>query len=289
MLREMGRKTPSVSVVIVTAGQRVISLRRLLRALAGQSRSPDEVIVVDNASSDDTCDLLAHEFPLVRVLRQERNLGCPGGRNAGIQQSRGEIIVCLDDDATCGAETLAGFAAAMAKYPRAGVIAARIADPESGAATVGAEIPPHPVFRFSGGAAALRRAALKEVGLYPAHFWRQAEELDLAWRLWDRGWEIIRDPSITICHPVARFSPSLARFQTRNEIWVAWRNLPPFHAFAWALWKSLTYPLRYARRGGALWAVVGATEGWLGWRRERRRGRAVNREVLGAFRRLRSA
>jgi hypothetical protein len=275
-----------LAVVIVTHNRRD-QLRALLVALDRQAVAPAESIVVDNASQDGTLEMLSQEFPHVRVLRQERNLGCPGGRNAGIEKSRGEIIVCLDDDATCSPETLAGFAAAMAKHPCAGVIAARIADPESSAATVGAEIPPHPVFRFSGGAAALRRAALKEVGLYPAHFWRQAEELDLAWRLWDRGWEIIREPSITICHPVARFSPSLARFQTRNEIWVAWRNLPGFHAFAWALWKSLTYPLRYARRGGAMWAVLGAIEGWLGSWREYRHGRRVSSKTVAIFHRLR--
>lgn len=275
-----------VSVVVVTAGRSSI-LRSLLQSLERQTRPAREIIVVDNGSQDDTRAVLAREFPDVHVLRQDRNLGCPGGRNVGIAASHGDLVICLDDDAACPAETLAGLAAAMAKHPRAGVIAARIVDPESGAATVGAEIPPHPVFRFSGGAAALRRAALKETGLYPAHFWRQAEELDLAWRLWDRGWEIIRDPSIVVYHRVRRPPRVAARFQTRNEIWVAWRNLPGFQALAWAFWKSLTYPLRYARLGGALWALVGAAEGWAGWRREVASRRPVRPETIAVFRCLR--
>ena len=275
----------SVSAVVVTRN-RSAALRSLLASLSAQTRPPDETVVVDNASTDDTLAMLAREFPGVRVAIQKRNLGCPGGRNVGIEASRGDIIISLDDDASCPPDTVARFVAAVRAHPRAAVIAARIVDPLTGVSTVSADTPVHQAFTFSGGAAALRRAALDDVGLYPAHFHRQAEELDLAWRLWDHGWEVIRDTNIVVYHDVGRFAPRAARFQTRNEILVAFRNLPLFHAIMSALRKSLTYPPRYIRRRAGLWSLVGAAEGWLKCVGELGRRRPVRRETIMVCHRL---
>ena len=56
-----------------------------------------ECIVVDNASSDGTQDMLAAEFPDVIHLRTERNIGV-AARNLGMQRARAEVLVTLDDD-----------------------------------------------------------------------------------------------------------------------------------------------------------------------------------------------
>jgi len=281
------RPAVSVSVLIVTRN-RVLALRALLGCLAAQTRPGDEILVVDNASCDGTAEMLAAEFPQVRVLRQERNLGCIEGRNLGLAAAGSDIAVCVDDDATCGPETLARFAAAMEQHPRAAVIAARIVSPDGARETVPETLPPHRVFRFSGGAAALRKAAFLAAGGYAASFQRGVEELDLAWRLWDEGWEIIRDPSIAVQHPVHRKSGPIVRYQTRNEIWTGWRNLPLSPALAWAAWKSVAYPLVYIRRGWAHWAWLGAMEGWLGWWRQRHGRRPVRRETLATYRQVRA-
>jgi len=279
-----GNEQVRVSLVVVTRNRRA-PLRSLLASIAVQRVPPDEIVVVDNASTDDTLAMLGREFAHVRVLPQPRNLGCPGGRNVGIKASSGDIVICLDDDASCAPDTVARFIAAMRLHPRAAVIAATVADPATGEGNV-PTASPRQVFTFSGGAAALRRAALDQVGLYPAHFHRQAEELDLAWRLWDQGWEVIRDHSIVVYHPVGRFSPASARFQTRNEILVCFRNLPLLHGFLWALWKSLTYPPRHICGRAGLWSLLGALEGWLKCPPELARRRPVRAGTIALSRML---
>jgi GT2 family glycosyltransferase len=72
-----------------------------LLALLGQTKSVDSILVVDNASTDDTANLLASEFPSIEVLSMGRNVGSAGGFTAGIQRAceqKFEWIWTLDDD-----------------------------------------------------------------------------------------------------------------------------------------------------------------------------------------------
>jgi len=73
-------------------------LQSLRRALAEVSH---EVIVVDNASRDASCDLIANEFPEARLLRSETNLGFAAGNNVGARLARGELLLLLNNDTEC--------------------------------------------------------------------------------------------------------------------------------------------------------------------------------------------
>lgn len=87
---------PTVSVVIPTYNR----AERLLRALASvesQTHAPDEVIVVDDGSTDDTPQQIPRAFPGVRYLRQE-NRGVSAARNRGIHEAGGQWIAFLDSD-----------------------------------------------------------------------------------------------------------------------------------------------------------------------------------------------
>ncbi|MFZ5845644.1 MAG: glycosyltransferase family A protein [Patescibacteria group bacterium] len=87
-----------ISVLIITRN-RANSLARCLRSLTHQGLPPDEVIVVDNNSVDQTprvCTSFSSSLPLVYL--KEKRLGIPYARNASIRVSRGEILAFLDDD-----------------------------------------------------------------------------------------------------------------------------------------------------------------------------------------------
>ncbi len=94
-------KSERVSVVIPTWGRSVLVRQAVLAAL-GQTLSPDEVLVSDDASPDDTSERLAElreAHRALRVLRQPVNLGCNRNVNAVIDASQGDIIAfCGDDD-----------------------------------------------------------------------------------------------------------------------------------------------------------------------------------------------
>ena len=92
----MTARAGDISVVIPTF-DRASVLPRALDSVVRQTRSPAEVIVVDDGSTDDTADLVERRFPSVRLLRQV-NRGVSAARNRGIEASESEWIALLDSD-----------------------------------------------------------------------------------------------------------------------------------------------------------------------------------------------
>jgi rhamnopyranosyl-N-acetylglucosaminyl-diphospho-decaprenol beta-1,3/1,4-galactofuranosyltransferase len=106
--------SPRVVAALVTHNRRDI-LRDALAAVTGQSRPPDEVVVVDNASSDGTVAMVEREFPAVRVLALAENVGGAGGYHEAIAASHGagaDWIWLLDDDTIARPDALAELLAA---------------------------------------------------------------------------------------------------------------------------------------------------------------------------------
>ena len=88
--------THSVSVIIPTYN-RVRTLPRALDSVLAQTRAADEIIVVDDGSTDSTVDLLLANYPQVKLLQQP-NLGVSAARNHGIREASSDWIALLDSD-----------------------------------------------------------------------------------------------------------------------------------------------------------------------------------------------
>jgi GT2 family glycosyltransferase len=114
---------PRVTAVVVTR-DRLALLRECLAALRAQTRAPDEVLVVDNASSDGTPEAVREEFGEVRLLRLERNEGATGGFHEGLRAARAgrpDWIWLLDDDSIARPDALEHLLAAPARVAEAGL------------------------------------------------------------------------------------------------------------------------------------------------------------------------
>lgn len=78
------------------------------------------------------------------------------------------------------------------------------------------------------GAVAMRREALDYAKGWPGRFWYAHEGIELAWRVWDGGWHVRYDGELEVHHPA--ITPTrhaeFYRFQARNRVWLARRNLP---------------------------------------------------------------
>jgi len=99
----------SVCAIVVTYNRKAL-LRECLKALAVQSHAPDEILVVDNASTDGTREMLCKEYPHVSVLSLPENTGGAGGFSAGIRKAYSEShewLWLMDDDGVPDAECLA--------------------------------------------------------------------------------------------------------------------------------------------------------------------------------------
>lgn len=88
-----------VSVVIPTWNRKDL-LGECLRSIASQMRAPDEVVVVDDGSTDGTAELVNNEFPFAAVIRLERNRGFCVAINAGIRAASGDLLLLLNNDMT---------------------------------------------------------------------------------------------------------------------------------------------------------------------------------------------
>lgn len=125
-------RTPGRVVAVVVTWRRLELLREALPAVLGQSRAPDAVVVVDNASGDGTAQVVAAEHPGVDLLELRRNTGGAGGFTAGLQRALerhdADLVWLLDDDTVPTPDALASLVDAWSRCPgqAPGLVASRV-------------------------------------------------------------------------------------------------------------------------------------------------------------------
>jgi len=102
--------------LIIPSYNRSSSLNRALQSVLSQSHLPNEIIVVDDGSNDNTAEMLREEFPQVTYLYQS-NKGVSSARNLGIQHSTGDWIAFLDSDDTWLSHKLEKQVSALQQSP----------------------------------------------------------------------------------------------------------------------------------------------------------------------------
>jgi GT2 family glycosyltransferase len=247
-----------------------------LNSLAAQTIDHD-VVVVDNASTDGTAELLATRFPAVRVVTTATNTGFAGGVRAGLAAIETPLVALLNNDATAEPEWLAALVAHLDAHPEAAAVTSRmllagtnpprlnntgvVLLPDGYGADRGlGEDPdtystPEEVFGFSGGAALLRREAVLRVGAFPERFFLYYEDTDASWRLRLAGWTVRYEPVAVVHHEHAatsdRTSESFAFYNERNRLVMLARCAPgPFAAACWARFLLTTASLMVTRLRG---------------------------------------
>lgn len=108
-----------VTILIVSYNTRELTLEAIRSAIRETTRVSSEIIVVDNASSDGSADAIAAEFPAVRLIRLDENIGFGPGNNAGAREARGHSILLLNPDTVTldhAIDTLVEFARAHPEH-----------------------------------------------------------------------------------------------------------------------------------------------------------------------------
>jgi len=124
-------KPPTVSVSVLTF-QRPEMLAETLTGLVGLGVPDLEILVVDNSEDDRTEQLVADSFPTVIYRRTGFNSGV-AGRNLGLSEASGEIVVTLDDDVTdLAADDIAKIQSTFAADARLGALNFRVLNAHSG-------------------------------------------------------------------------------------------------------------------------------------------------------------
>jgi GT2 family glycosyltransferase len=255
-----------VTVLVVTWRARDL-LDKCLRALREQTAA-HRVLVVDNASTDGTAELL-RDFPEARVLRLDRNRGFAGGVAAGLAEVDTAFVAMLNDDA---APAPGWLRALLDAAGGAASVTSRLLLPDGALNNAGVVLradgygadralgepdgPPYDrpaeVFGFSGGGALLEVETLRAVGGFPERFFLYYEDTDTSWRLRLAGQRIVYAPAA-----VARHAHSASTDQTsdlfafhneRNRLLTLTRCAPGWFALRQVLRFPLTTASIAARR-----------------------------------------
>jgi glycosyltransferase involved in cell wall biosynthesis len=278
-----------IAVLITTRNRR--DELRLAIASALEQTCTAEVIVVDDASTDGSPELVEGEFPQVVLHRSPSRQGLIVQRNRGVGLVRAPIVAIIDDDAVLASprtleQTLCDF-----DDPRIGAVAIphidvtlrrepRVSAPAGDGIFLTSE--------FTGTATAVRRDVFSAVGGFRESFFHQGEERDFCLRMLEAGW-VVRvgraDPFHHYLSP-ARDLRRMDVYGRRNAVLCAWYNEPLPDALLRIAEMTAIGISSGIRVGRPLNALRGLALGYRACWQERDDRHPVRRGVNRAFRRL---
>lgn len=225
---------PDVSIIIVTWNAKKFVAECLGSLNTSQGSLPAEIIVVDNASSDGTPDLVCHDFPQVRLVRNDKNLGFARANNIGMALSKGKYVCLINSDVNVPADCIPLLVGYMEQHPKVGIAGPQMLAPNGAPARSTMRFPTlwnsfcraldldsifagskwfrsflmveceydriQEVQVLNGWFWITRREALNEVGLLDEQFFMYAEDIDWSYRFHKAGWEVVYCPIAWALH-----------------------------------------------------------------------------------------
>jgi GT2 family glycosyltransferase len=221
-----------VSVILVSYHAREALSACLTRVRAQLTGREAEIIVIDNASTDGSAEMVAAEFPEAKLIRNDTNAGFAAACNQGAAAACGAYLVLLNPDAWLQDGALDAALAFMEAHPRCALAGGKLLDASGRMAPSGRRFPsawqrlaylsglmerfpttigrldnkhlpaavPARVDWVPGAFAVCRRAALAADGLFDEAFFLYYEEVDLCRRLRQRGFDVYFVPSAEVVH-----------------------------------------------------------------------------------------
>jgi GT2 family glycosyltransferase len=203
--------------------------------------NPDEVIVVDDASPDDSNKLLKKNYPEIKIIRHSKNLGFSSACNSGAKAATGEIVILLNPDVVPEKNALKKI---LPDFKDEKVFAVSFNEPDWSWAKISwkkgtIEHEPGPKSKkahvsawASGGSAAFRKTIWEKLGgfdeIYKPFYW---EDIDLSYRAWKRGYQVLWEPKAIVHHKHGaiidkHFSKKYINFiSERNRLLFIWKNI----------------------------------------------------------------
>lgn len=229
----MSERSPDLTIAIVSYRD-LAELRACLRSLAAHPPSrPFEVWVVDNEPGSGTAAVMAHEFPWVRTVSNERNAGFSRANNQVLRATASRYALLLNSDTEVLPGSLDTLCEFLDAHPRAGVVGPQLLNSDGSLQPSGNRLRTRaeelwwalPVYRWlgrslsdrfrqrqrdysleaevdeiSGAAMLLRRETLEEVGLLDEELFFSYEDVELCVRARAAGWRVWYCPRSRVIH-----------------------------------------------------------------------------------------
>jgi GT2 family glycosyltransferase len=273
--------SPRVSVLVANWNGREV-LPACLRSIPAHTRSVTfEVIVVDDASTDESVEIIKRDFPDVRLIVSPTNLGFVGANNLGVKEAAGEFIFLLNSDTELREDAIGKLVAFMDAHPEAGICGPALfnADgrpqvsygwppsflqaavdafflndlfpgagfPSRGVLPDATHTSPFPVRYVSGAALLIRSSVITQLGLFDPLFRAYCEEVDLCQRVRTRaGLECFIVPQARIMHYEGKSYGQLGAGRIRIMYESYDRFMVKYHSRAYAFCTRLLFAWHYA-------------------------------------------
>jgi len=232
--------SPDLTVCIVSWNTRADLARALASVFACEAEAAFEVIVVDNASTDGSAEMVRREFPGAQLIVNRFNRGFAAGNNQALRRARGRYRLLLNSDTVVHPGAFAEVVRFMDAHPDAAAAGLRILNPDRTLqyscrrfprlttglfrkVPLGRLIPdnrwnreylmsdwPHDTVRevdwVSGAVMCMRAEALAQVGLLDEGYYMYCEDVDWCYRARQAGWRIYYLPRAVVTHAIGRSS-----------------------------------------------------------------------------------
>lgn len=224
-----------LSVVFLSYNTRDLTRQAVSAVLKAAEGLAVEIFVVDNASADGSADMVAEEFPQVKLIRNAANVGFAAGNNVALRQVAGEYALLLNTDTIVRRDALHTMVAFLDAHPAAGACGCKILDPDGTLQLDSRRGFPTPLAAFckmsglsrlfpkhrriahyhltyldpeqtaevevlSGSCMMVRKSAMDQVGLLDESYFMYGEDIDWCYRFWQAGWKIYYVPTTAIIH-----------------------------------------------------------------------------------------
>lgn len=226
---------PRISVIIVNYKVPEYLRETVRSILQAEQCENTEIIIVDNASGDHSHRLISDEFPSINWIQLKHNIGFGKACNVGVQNARGEFVLLLNPDTMISKNTLSAALSFMDSHPEAGLMGPKILSPDGtlqASCKRGFPTPAVTFYHFSGLSKMfphsrrfgrynltfldpdtsgevdavsgsfmfLRRNLFIEIGGFDERFFLYGEDLDLCYRIREKGHSIWYHPETQIIH-----------------------------------------------------------------------------------------
>ena len=258
-------------------------LEGCLGALRQQRGCTFEVVVVDNASSDESVAFVRERFPECQVIALETNTGFAAGNNAGAKGATAPYLVFLNNDTEVEPGWLAELVATAERDHRVGLVTSHVVYMDrpdvvdsagDGYLRCGGgfkrrhgqpaerQAAGHEVFGACGAAFLIRRDLFASLGGFDADYFMVYEDVDLSYRARLLGSRVMFAPAAVVRHAgsasLGRISANAVFYGQRNLEWTWMKN-----STAAIFWRSLPSHLLYDLAGAAAYARAGLLGPWL--------------------------
>lgn len=284
----------NVSIIIPTHNGRNLLERYLpsfLKAVHKRQDS-DEIIVVDDGSTDDTIGFLKENYPSIKAIRFDQNQGFSRACNRGFREAKNDIVILLNNDVEVSEDFIQPLLEHFENDDELFAVTSKILVPRLGMVNESVKVgffrrgifyvdsvqpkteptEAMPILYASGCCSAYDREKFLELGgfdeLYAPYYW---EDVDISYRAWKRGWKVLYEPRSVVYHQyqgtIAKSSlrPEIELIRARNNLLFTWKNITDFsliarHALSLAFLKL---PLAFLRGDKLLPQALGKALGKL--------------------------